>query len=191
MRTMFMMSDADRTAFGNNWGWFLFWGIALMILGIIAISFASVTTLISVVFLGIVLTIVGAVITIDAFQFWRYIWSSFFIHLLMGILYLGAGIIMIKGPASASISITLLLAILYMSLGVFRIIYSLAYQMPNRSWRLFNGIVSLILGILILKAWPNSGLFIIGLFIGIDLLIAGWVYVIGAFAARSLLHSAK
>lgn len=191
MRYMFLMDEKSRAAFGSNWGWFLLWGIALIALGIFAISYATVTTLISVVLLGIVLTAVGVVMIIDTFTFWWRIWSGFFVHLVMALLYLSVGIMLIKGPVSSSISLTLLLAILYIVLGAFRIVYSLTFQLPRQGWRLFNGIITLLLGILILKAWPSSGLFIIGLFIGIDLLVAGWVYVMGAFAARSLAQPAK
>lgn len=185
MPYLVQMNDKQSIAFSSNKSWFLAWGIALIILGIFAISYASTATLISIVFLGIVLAISGAVVIIDAFHFWRQIWSGFFFHLILGLLYLAVGIMLIKGPISGAISLTLLLAILYIVLGIFRIIYSLSVQLPRQGWRLFNGVITLILGILIYKSWPMSGLFIIGLFIGIDLIIAGWVYVMAALSIKT------
>jgi uncharacterized membrane protein HdeD (DUF308 family) len=55
----------------------------------------------------------------------------------------------------------------------------------NRGWRLASSIITLLLGVLILLEWPASGLFIIGLFIGIDLIFTGWVYIVSALSARS------
>ena len=189
--SLIKLSDQNRAALSINWGWFFACGLALIVLGTFAITYASVTTLVSVVMLGIILTIFGVIGILDSFQFWWRIWGSFFLHLLMAILYLAAGVMLIKGPLAGSISLTLLMGILFIVVGLLRIIYSLIYQLPGRGWRLFNGVLTLILGILILKAWPMSGLFIIGLFIGIDLMIAGWVYVMAAFAARALSKEMK
>lgn len=183
---VFQLNEQHKDALSANWGWFFVWGLALIILGTFAITYASVTTVVSVVMLGIVLTIFGGVAILDSFQFWWRVWGSFFFHLIQGILYLVAGIMLIKGPIVGSISLTLFFAILFVAVGVIRMINSLVFHLPGRWWRFFNGLLSLVLGILILKQWPMSGLFIIGLFIGIDLLIAGWVYIMAAFSARSL-----
>ncbi len=184
--SLFKVSDQHRAALGINWGWFFVWGLALIILGTVAITYANVTTVVSVFTLGIILAICGVIGILDAFQFWWRIWGSFFLHLLISILYLAAGIMLIKGPLAGSVSLTLLMAVLFTAVGIIRIIYSLIYKLPGRGWRFFNGLITLILGVMILKSWPISGLFIIGLFVGIDLIFAGWVYIMGAFAARSI-----
>lgn len=180
------ISNTDLLAFHKNWGWFLAWGIILIVLGGFAISYSVFTTLISIIFLGVLLAASGIIIIIDTFQFWWRKWGGFFIHLITGVLYFALGITLIKLPVLSSVSLTLLLSIFYIFLGIFRIIYSLSFRLPKYGWRIFNGILALILGILILVGWPLSGQFIIGLFIGIDLLICGWVYVMAALSARTL-----
>lgn len=174
------------TAFGKNWGWFFLWGVALFILGIIALGATTFTTLFSVVFLGFLLLIGGIVIVIDAFSFWWHKWSGFFLHLIIGILYCATGIILIQSPVLASISITLFLGVFYLIVGVFRLIYTLSLRTPRWGWGFFNGLVSLLLGLLILASWPQSSLFIIGIFVGIDLLFSGISYMVAALAAKSL-----
>lgn len=176
-------------AYCKNWGWFLTWGIALFILGMVAIGATALTTLISVIFLGSLLLLGGVVIIIDAFSFWWHKWSGFFLHLIIGIFYCAIGVMLIQSPAIASISITFLLGIFYLSVGIFRVIYSLSLRTPRWSWGFFNGLISLLLGILILASWPASGLFIIGLFVGIDLVFCGMSYIMTAFAARSLVKT--
>jgi uncharacterized membrane protein HdeD (DUF308 family) len=169
----------------DRWGWFFAWGILLVLLGVLAIAYSTVTTVISVIFFGILLCVSGAVIIFDSFKSSFGKWNEFFMHLGMGILYLIAGIILVKGPLAGSITLTLLLAIFYILLGLFRTISCLTRAVTNRGWRLASSIITLLLGVLILLEWPASGLFIIGLFIGIDLIFTGWVYIVSALSARS------
>lgn len=178
--------DDIRLSFGQNWGFFFAWGISLFILGLIAIYFAAATTLISVVIIGILFLIAGVVVITDTFQFWRGKWGGFSLHLLMGLLYLAAGLILILGPTLGAVSLTLFLGAFFLVIGIFRIIYSLSHRLARWGWNLFSGIISVLLGILILAEWPASSLFILGLFVGIDLLFIGWTYMMVALAARGL-----
>lgn len=177
--------NQDMSVFSKHWGWFMLWGVAMAALGIFAISATALTTLITVIMLGVLLLVGGAVVIIDAFTFWRGKSKGFILHVLMGILYLLAGAILIKNPLEGSISITLFLGIFYIILGISRIAYSLSMRMLGWGWTLFNGMISLLLGILIIANWPASSLFIIGLFVGIDLVFCGWAYIMVALAARN------
>jgi len=177
-------TNLNITAFANNWKWFLIWGLILIALGIIAISAVSMTTILSVVFFGFLLFISGVVIIFDTFTFWFRKWSGFFLHLGIGVLYLLVGCMLIKNPITASISITLLLGIFYLIIGLLRIFYSSSLRAPQWGWSLISGILAFILGVLILASWPTSGLYIIGLFIGIDLFFVGLAYVMAALAVK-------
>ncbi len=173
------------TGLNKRWGWFVGFGVVLIALGIFAVGAAVLTTLLSVMFLGVILIISGAVIVINALRTWQDGAGSFALSLVLGILYLIAGILLIKHPASVAMSITLLLAIFYMVVGFFRILGALSLRVPRWGWGFFSGAITLILGILILAHWPASGLFVIGLFIGIDLILYGWSYVLLGLATRS------
>lgn len=181
----FIQFDPQQlSAYASNWRRFFFVGILLVILGLIAISTATFTTLLSVVFLGFIIFLSGILILFDTFSFWRGKWGGFLLHLVLGILYLWVGVMLIQNPVQGSVSLTFLLGIFYIVAGVFRIGFSAAVQMPRWGWSWFNGVVTLILGILILTSWPVSSLVIIGLFVGIDLLFVGWAYIMSALAAR-------
>lgn len=186
MNLLLQTNSPDLAVYSRNWGWFFIWGIVLFILGGLAISFTTFSTLLSVVFLGFVIFSCGVVIIIDTFTFWWGKWLGFFLHLVIGALYLAVGVTLINSPMWGSVSLTLFLAIFYIIIGIFRIIYSQSIKSPKWGWALFNGIVSLLLGILILIQWPASSLFIIGLFVGIDLIFSGWGYMMAALGARSL-----
>jgi uncharacterized membrane protein HdeD (DUF308 family) len=186
MRSLFLAETIDIPAFRKNWVWFFLWGIVLILLGMCAIGAATFTTLLSIVFLGFLILISGIVIILDSVTFWRKR-KGFLLHLIMGILYIFVGLMLINSPLAGSISLTLLLGIFYLVLGLFRLYYSSSLRAPRWGWNFFNGLISSLLGILILMSWPESSLYIIGLFVGIDLLFCGWAYVMAALGAKAIL----
>ena len=175
--------------FSKNWCLFLLWGIALTVLGIFAIGAATFTTMLTVIFLGVLILLSGIVILVDAFTFWRRKWSSFLAHLLLGALYATVGLMLIAHRLKVHL-VNFITRCFYVVIGVFRMGYSLAMRLlPRWKWIFFNGIISLLLGFLILANWPQSSLVIIGLFVGIDLLFCGIAYVMMGLAARSMTNS--
>ena len=68
-------------------GWFLFMGVALIILGTIAIGSAEVMTMVSVMFLGWLLLFAGLFEVVHGFA--RRAWGGFFVNLMGGLLYAG------------------------------------------------------------------------------------------------------
>ncbi len=186
MKSSLRINTLEELQLGRHWRSLLFWGILLLILGVAALAAATFTTLASVVMLGVILLIGGCVILVDAFTNWWGRWGGFFLHLLIGILYGALGVTLIQNPVWGSATLTLMIGIFYLVLGCFRIIYSLVYRIGPWGWVLFSGVISALLGFLILNHWPNSSLYIIGLFIGVDLLFGGWAYIMMALGLRSL-----
>lgn len=169
----------------SHWGWFFVLGLALIVLGVFAIGAAFFTTILSVILLGIIIAIAGIAILLDTFQSWWNEWGGFFLHLIIGLLYIAAGTLLINKPLLGSISITLLLGIFYTIVGISRLISYSTWKTTHWGWGFFNGLISLLLGVLILANWPSSSLYIIGLFVGIDLLVVGWTYMMISLAARN------
>jgi len=178
--------DTHKQDFIRNSNWFLFWGVVLAALGVAAASAAAFTTLLSVVILGFIIFASGCIMLLDTFSFWRGKASSFFVHLLLAALYVIVGLVLINNPLEGSVSLTLLLGVFYLFAGVYRLTFNTLIKMPRWGWGFFNGIITLVLGLLILSSWPESSVFIIGLFVGIDLFFVGWFYIMAALAAKSL-----
>ena len=81
--------------------------------------------------------------------------------------------------------LTLVLAGILIAVGVLRSV--MAFQMRPASgwfWPLLSGLVSIALGGMIVAQWPDSGLWVIGLFVAIELIFNGWSYLFIALAAR-------
>lgn len=183
-RTGSILSTVGFDVVQRNWGWFLAFGILQLILGTIALGESLLMTLFSVVMLGWLLIIGGASSIIHSFI--ERNWGGFIFDLLVGLFYAVAGFMMVANPGQAAVTLTLLISLFLMIGGVFRIAEALALQLPHRGWVLLNGIVTLVLGIMIWRQWPLSGLWVIGLFVGIEMILYGWSMVMLAIAAKNL-----
>ena len=164
----------------KNWKWFLWMGIILMILGLINVSFLVWTTLISTIIFGALLLLNGLFEIIHSGHFWNKKWSGFFLHLGVGILYGLIGFLFISRPVQGAISLTLVLAVFLIVIGIGRIVLALTSHIPQRGWIAFNGLITLILGLIIWLHWPAISLWAIGIFVGIDIFFAGlWLFILG------------
>lgn len=168
----------------KRWCWFLALGIFLIVLGTIALGSCIQMTLATMVFLAWMMIIGGTVEAIHAFTCKK--WSGFFIDLLTGILYVVAGFMIVGNPAATAVVLTLLIAMFLIFGGIFRIVVAVAVRYQNWFWLLLHGVVNLLLGIGIWQQWPLSGLWVIGLFIGIDMIFNGWSLVMLGLAARNI-----
>lgn len=180
--SIFSKHVTDVDTLRKQWGWFLLLGILLIILGLISITAATVVTEISVILFGALL--LGGGIVQIAYAFWMHQWGGFFLSLLAGILYTITGFLLLAHPTAGALSLTLLLAAFYMVGGIFRLVSAAMMHFEHWGWAFFSGLIKLCLGLLILLGWPATGLWVFGLFIGIDLLFFGWFWVLIALTAR-------
>ena len=168
----------------RNWGWFLALGIALIVLGVLALGAPWLVTLATVLLFGWLLLFAGVFEAVGAF--WARRWSGFFLHLLAGTLNVVIGLLLIAHPVAGAAGLTLLLAAFFLVGGLFRLGVAAAVQFPGWPWAVLGGAVTALLGILIWAEWPSSALWVIGLFVGIELIFRGLGWVMFALAAREL-----
>ncbi len=168
----------------DNWGWFVALGVALIVLGLVAMSYSVAATISTALVFGFFLLGAGVCYLVGAF-FTRG-WGGFFLSLLAGVLHLAAGVIVLNHPFEAVILYTLLMAVFFFVEGLFRCVAAIAGRFRHWGWMLFNGVVTLLLGVFIWRQWPISGLYVVGLLLGIDLVISGVSYVSLGLNARKL-----
>jgi uncharacterized membrane protein HdeD (DUF308 family) len=159
-------------------GWIVALGVVYVIAGLIALSSVAAATAVTVFVVGVMMLIAGVAEIINAFQVKS--WRKFPFLVLLGILYVAAGFLTFENPLLAAVVLTLMLGIVLTASGIMRII--LAFSVKNRMpWIgiLLSGLITLLLGLVILAHWPVSGVYILGLFLGIDLVFAGagWIGV--------------
>jgi uncharacterized membrane protein HdeD (DUF308 family) len=133
-------------------------------------------TVASVLVVGAMMIVAGVAEVFSAFQIKS--WGKFLFWVLLGVLYIIAGFTTFENPLLAAALLTLSLGASLVASGVMRII--LAFSVKQEApwvWVLLSGIITLLLGLLILAHWPVSSLYILGLFLGVDLIMAGAAWV--------------
>jgi uncharacterized membrane protein HdeD (DUF308 family) len=159
-------------------GWIIALGVIYMIAGVIALGSVVAATVASVFVVGIMMLIAGVAEVINAFQVKT--WGRFLLWLVLGALYIVAGFATFENPLLAAALLTLLLGVALLVSGIMRIVlaFSLKEGMPWVGVCL-SGVITLLLGLIILAHWPVSSIYILGVFLGIDLIFAGagWVAV--------------
>lgn len=167
----------------RGWGWLLGLGLVFIALGSIGLSMVIGVTVASMYFLGVLLLIAGASQTFDVLKSKE--WKGAMSHILVAMLYIAAGGLIIYDPLLASSLITAAIAGVLIVIGALRLWMAMLLRAGEGwGWFFLAGLASLVLGILILLQWPVSGIWFIGLFISIELIICGWTYVFFAFSLR-------
>jgi uncharacterized membrane protein HdeD (DUF308 family) len=157
------------------WGWFLAFGIGLILLGIAAVVRSVAATVVSMLFFGWLLVLASGVEVAQAVMVGH--WAGFFHHLLAAILFGITGLIIVTRPAISAEVATVFMAMFFLIGGLFELVGSVAVHTPGWGWQAADGVITFILGALVLAQWPVSGLWVIGLFIGIDLIFYGAAWI--------------
>jgi len=180
------ISSLRDTVFGElkkKWGWLLALGVLLIVLGTVGLWMSFAMTLATVIMFGALLMVGGVFQLLNAFQIKS--WKSVLWHVLIALLYIAAGIVIFTDPVFASLSLTIALAWILIAVGLLRILMALQLRPASGwVWPLVSGVISILLGAMILAQWPTSGLWVIGLFVAIEMIVNGWSSVFIALAAR-------
>ena len=174
----------ELEALRGNWFWFVILGASLVVLGIVAMGSVVITSLAVAAAIGVLLLLGGAAEAVGAF--WCRGWSGFFLELLSGVLSVVVGLLFLRAPLGALASLTLLAACFLMVGGLFKVVAAVAYRFAAWGWSLASGIIDLILGLMIWQGWPESSLWVIGLFVGINLIFRGFNWIALGLALHSL-----
>jgi len=175
-----------RATVGHHWVLFLSEGIALLILGTLAIIVPALASLAATLILGWILLlsgIVGLIATIRARHAPGLWWSL--ISALIGVV---AGALLLGWPLRGMFSLTTVLIAFLILEGVVSILYALEHRrgLSGRwSWMLASGILDLVLGGILLAGLPGSAVWALGIIIGINMLFGGWALIVMALAARA------
>ena len=168
----------------KSWGWLLALGILLIVLGIACVGTARTATTVSILVFGWILLFSGVAWFVGAFQAWS--WGGVFLYLLNAIIRGVTGYLLLRHPDAGAEAVTILLASLFVVGGIFRMVAAGLIKFPRWGWTVFSGAVAVILGFTLLRNWPASSTFFIGLAIGIDLILDGSALVGFAGAIHSV-----
>jgi len=169
-----------RHAKGTFWA-----GVIALILGILAIALPGIFTLAVEILVGSLLLVAGLAQIFAAFGSIGS--KNWWLALLTGILSAAIGVLFLLNPFQGAAALTALLGIFFLISGTFRLIYCLNLKgVPGSGFGIFNAIVTLVLGVLVLVGWPGSSIYVIGILLGIDLLFLGIFLITFGNACKKL-----
>lgn len=161
---------------GSQRGWFIALGVILLVVGVLASLNLLLATVASIYYVGALMVVGGVVQIVHAFRVKG--WGRTAWLVAAGALYVLAGVFAFMNPILASGVLTLFLAAALLVSGVLRIVVALR-ERPRRAWGwvLTAGVLSVLAGVVILAGWPVTSLWILGLFLAIDLIVQGWAWL--------------
>lgn len=151
--------------------WLMAMGAATLILGVVALAAASLTTVMSVVVLGC-FAILGAIFQ-SVFAFTSGRWQGFGLHALLAVLYGIVGVYLVANPLAGAVALTVALGFLFAVSGIFRIAASWQARYPAWGWSFFSGAVTAALGVYVLKNVAGASMLLLGTLFGVDMIFFG------------------
>ena len=179
-----------RDTLSARWALLMFEGVALIVLGVLALAAPYIATIAVEIFISwlfLIAGIVGLVAMFYADDIAAFSWT-----LVTAALSLCLGVLLLYKPGAGAATLTLALTAFFVAEGVFQVVTSLAYRkaLPDAwVWLLASGVCDLILVAIIVYSWPLSAAWTLGLLAGVNLLTSGCAIVIVAFAARNAVRS--
>jgi len=184
------MQSAVKDALGAYWGLFLFQGVVMLVLGVLALIWPMVATVAIDFYVGwifLISGIVGLIAMFSADDVPAFLWTF-----VTAALSVAVGVLLIWKPVEGAVTLTLVLTAFFIAEGVFQIAASIAYRavMPGSwGWMLVSGIADLGLAAVIIYGWPMTAGWVLGLVVGVNLITSGWAILMTAFAGREFAGS--
>jgi len=179
-----------RDTLSARWALLMFEGVALIVLGVLALAAPYIATIAVEIFISwlfLIAGIVGLVAMFYADDIAAFSWT-----LVTAALSLCLGVLLLCSPGAGAATLTVALTAFFAAEGIFQIVTSIAYRkaLPDAwGWLLASGVCDLILVAIIVAGWPLSAAWTLGLLAGVNLLTSGWAIVMIAFAARGAVKS--
>jgi uncharacterized membrane protein HdeD (DUF308 family) len=160
-------------------------GIVLILAGIFVLGDVAMATLVSTLFIGFTAIVVGAFEILHAF--WTKGWGGFVWHILLGVLYIAFGLLVVNQPVSGALVLTYILGLVLLASGIVRILVGFRHWVETGWMMVLSGAFGVVAGLIILTGWPTTGLWVLGLLLGIDLISHGvaWLTYGWLSAART------
>ncbi|MEM6846453.1 MAG: DUF308 domain-containing protein [Pseudomonadota bacterium] len=181
--------DEQLKIVSANWKWMVGLGVLMLILGVVGLGMAGFLTIVTVIWFGVLAICAGIAQMIDGFRYPG--WKPTVGHVLVGALYLAAGVLMVVLPVQSAWWLTLLLAATFVAVGVFRIVMAVQMKQGGASvWLGLAGVISIALGLMVFylvelptdeamataesaATWFSQWGWVIGLFVAIDFIFNG------------------
>ena len=161
-------------------------GIVTIIMGSAAILFPLFSSIAVTIIIGFTFVIAGIAQIIAAFSHPK--WGVRILTFIVGVLCLVAGIFLFSNPVDGIFALTIVVAAIFLAEGILKTIYAFRMRpLAGWGWLLFDGILSVVLGLMLWVQFPSSALWALGILAGISILISGWTMLMLGVAMGKLI----
>ena len=179
-----ILGDVKRAS-----GWSIALGVLIVLLGILAMMAPLASGVVVVSILAWTAMIGGIAQIVYAFQ--THSGGRTVLEVVLGAVYLAAGIYLMSNPIAGLLSLTLLLGCLLLGYGVVAVV--LAFQMrplQGWGWVLFDALVTVVLGLMIIAHWPSNSVWIAGTLFGLSIFFSGITRLMVSWGVRNVAAAA-
>jgi uncharacterized membrane protein HdeD (DUF308 family) len=182
----FFLGHDFHDASESHRSWLIAVGALYAVMGVAGLFWLALSTLVSVLFFGALALVGGVVQLVQSFSgHGRHTLTA---GTLLGVLYLVTGTLILTNPLASSLVLTLFLAGALCALGVVRVVFALEHKRDQYwTWSLLSGALSIVIAFLIIMQWPVTGLWMIGLFVSVEMLCHGTAAIALAMGKKSFL----
>ncbi|MFT7136345.1 HdeD family acid-resistance protein [Sulfitobacter sp.] len=151
-------------------------GVVMILMGFAAIVFPLISTL-GVVWMTAVMLIIASIAqTIGAFSYPK--WGGVILGLLIAAVWLIGGLYLMIFPLEGVFVLTIILAAMFLSEGVIKTVLSFRMRpLSGWGWLLFDGLITAVLGAVLIWQMPSAALWALGTLAGISIIISGWTLI--------------
>jgi uncharacterized membrane protein HdeD (DUF308 family) len=182
---MFMNLESITPVISKASRWLSIWSIVGFVCGVLAVLLPLTFSAAIAFIIGVLVLVAGIVHFVFAFHTSRI--GGFFWQIVLGALYETAAIFLLANPLLSILSLTVMLATFLLAEGVLEIaLYVRLRRLRHSLWLLFDGIGTLILGLVMARQWPPESPEIIGTLIGISLMLSALSRIIFSATVRTL-----
>jgi uncharacterized membrane protein HdeD (DUF308 family) len=170
----------------SHWKLFLLQGILMLLLGLLAVALPNISTLGIEQLVGWLFIVGGFIRTASIIR--KHHLPAFWWSLSSSVIAMALGVLLVTRPMQGVITLAIVMTILFVIEGVAAIFVALEFRpyLRNWIWTLLGGLVTLMLAYLIWEGWPNTATWMIGLYVGINMIFLGTSLIFTAIAARGL-----
>lgn len=161
----------------------LLWlGIAMTVLGVVALVFPMVSTLAVALFVGWMFLIFGAFSFAGSFSIHGT--GPFFGALLLSLISIAAGVFLLFNPLGGAVALTLMAGVIFMVQGASELVFAFELR-PHPGWgaMLASAIASIVIAGMIVAGWPSISMIALGILFGVNFISSGLGYI---FLSRAL-----
>ncbi len=177
--------SAMRSSLKAHWRLFTVQGVLLVILGMIAVALPQFAAVFASAFIGWLLFFSGIFRAASLVRSTRApgYWSSLLLAVLTAIL----GFILAWYPLEGAVTLTMLLTAYFIAHGIGTWILAFSIKGETGRWvlLLISGLVDFLLAGLVIAEWPSTALWVLGLYVGVNMLLTGFAFIFAALGARS------